>query len=356
VLLADRTLVQHWLLAVLLCALAGCGGAKEGAPHRVVEREGTVGGAEVRLKSELSPARGTLGDPIAWRLTASLGPGAKSGAAFLDPPPAALELDSSKALARKPAQGAPAWAREYVLRGFDLGAIELPRVALVVSAGGRTDTLEFPRDTLFVDSLTQASTGSIRPDRGPIYPPLRPLDYAIVALAVILLAAAIALLIRWLRARRKAREVRAAPSPPDPPEAILGRELDQLERDLATLPRDLFYEKLSLALRSYVAAVTGVPAPDLTTTELSRELTRDRRVISETRNTVIEALRRADLAKFGRFEDEVSEAKSILRQARSVSGRLIARPEPAAAPANGANTGSPTPGSAAGSTTPSRAP
>ena len=31
----------------------------------------------------------------------------------------------------------------------------------------------------------------------------------------------------------------------------------------------------------------------------------------------------ADLAKFGRFEDAESEAKSILRQARSVSGRLL---------------------------------
>ena len=317
------------LLAVLLCALggcalAGCGGAKEGAPHRVVEREETVGEAPVRLKSELSPARGTLGDPIAWRLTATMGSGASPGAVFLDPPPGALEVDSSRASNRKPTQSGPAWAREYVLRGFDLGGIELPRVALVVSAGGKTDTLEFPRDTLFVDSLSQAATGSIRPDRGPVYPPLRPLDYAVVALAAILLAAAVVLLIRWLRARRKRSEGLAAPPPPEPPEGALERELDRLERELGTLPRDVFYEKLSLALRSYVAAVTGVLAPDLTTTELSRELGRDPRVRPEARDTLIVALRRADLAKFGRFEDEESEAKTILRQARSVSGALVA--------------------------------
>ncbi len=323
---ADRTLVRSTLLAVLLCALAGCGGTKEGARHRIVEREETVGGAPVRLKSTLSPARGTLGDPISWRLTASMGPGAAPGAAFVDPPPATLELDSSKAAGGKPATGGPGWAREYVLRGFDLGAIELPRVALVVSAGGKTDTLEFPRDTLFVDSLSQSATGSIRPDRGPIYPPLRPLDYAVLAFAVILLAAAIVLLVRWLRARRRARERSAASPPADPPETILDRELDRLERELATIPRDVFYEKLSLALRSYVAAATGVPAPDLTTSELSRDLAGDPRVIPGARDTLIAALRRADLAKFGRFEDEESEAKSILGQGRSVSGRLVAPP------------------------------
>jgi hypothetical protein len=215
------------------------------------------------------------------------------------------------------------WTREILLRGFDLGPIELPAAALPVSAAGKTDTLEFPRDTLFVDSLTQTSTGALRPDRGPLTPPLRPLDYAVAAIAGLLAIAAVLLLIRWIRGRGK-RKASETPAPAaEPPETKLLRVLDELEGELGNIPRDVFYDRLSQALRVYVQSVTGIQAPDLTTTELERELRRDTRVRAEGRDAVLAALRRADLAKFGRFEDAESEAKSILRQARSVSGRLL---------------------------------
>jgi len=289
------------------------------APRRIVEREETAGRVHVRLKSELSPARGTLGDPIAWRLTAALGEGARAGTAILEPPPATLEVDSSEAKT-SPAPGA--WSRAYRLRGFDIGAIPLPRVQLPITMADRTDTLEFPHDTLFVDSLTQSATGALRPDRGPITPPLRPLDLAVLAGAALLLAVLIALLLRtWLRGRRKSQALEA-PAPPEAPEALLARALDDLEREVAGLPRDVFYERLAQALRSYAAASAGVPAADLTTRELDRELARRPHVSPEGREALIAALRRADLAKFAQFKDEESEARSIVRQARSVSGKL----------------------------------
>jgi len=300
-------------------SLSGCGGVQGTAPRRIVEREETAGSVHVRLKSELSPARGTLGDPIAWRLMATLGEGAHAGTAILEPPPATLEVDSSGG---KTNPGAGAWSREYMLRGFDLGAIPLPRVQLPITMADRTDTLEFPHDTLFVDSLTQTATGMLRPDRGPITPPLRPLDIAVLAAAALLLLTLIVLLLRaWLRGRRKS-QIAEAPAPPEPPEALLARALDDLERDVAVLPRDVLYERLAQALRSYAAASAGVPATDLTTRELDRELARRSHVSPEGREALIAALRRADLAKFARFRDEESEARSIVRQARSVSGKL----------------------------------
>jgi hypothetical protein len=301
--------------------LSGCGG-QGAAPRRIVEREETVGQAHVRLKSELSPARGTLGDPIAWRLTATLGDSARAGAAIVEAPPASLETDSSRAPTATKVPAGASWSREYVLRGFDIGAIPLPRAALPITAAGRTDTLEFPRDTLFVDSLTPAATGMLRPDRGPITPPLRPVDVAVAVVAALLAVALLAVLVRaLLRARRK-KEAAEAPAPPEPLEVLLARSLDALEGEVAALPRDVFYERLALALRAYAAAVTGVPAIDLTTTELDRELARRAQVSAEGREALIAALRRADLAKFARYRDEESEARSIVRQARSVSGKL----------------------------------
>jgi hypothetical protein len=308
-------------VAATLVLLAGCGGQRGTAPRRVIEREETIGKAPVKLRSELVPARGTLGDRIAWRLTASLGPGIQARTPLVAKPPESLDLDASKAGALTAERSGSVWSREYILRGFDLGAIALPQAALAVTVAGKPDTLEFPPDTLFVDSLTAAATGTLRPDRGAITPPLRPVDYAVLASLALLLVAGIVYAILLLKRRRRA-ETAAVPLPPEPPEAALDRSLEKLEAELAGLPRDVFYERLSLALRAYAAAAASVPAPDLTTAELDRELARHARVIKEGRENLIGTLRRADLAKFGRFEDEESEARSILRQARSISGRL----------------------------------
>jgi hypothetical protein len=308
----DRSVFTFLAVALLLAvATTGCGRGKGTAAKRIVEREESVGGARVRLRSELMPARGTLGDPIAWHLSASVPEGLTSGRIGMDPPPPDLEIDTARV-----ARG------EYLLRGFGLGAIPLPRATLVVLAAGRPDTLEFPHDTLFVDSLSAQATGQIRPDRGPIDTPLRPLDVAVLIGAGVLLLALLLFIARLvLRSRRRA-ETALAPAPPEPPEAILERDLVALERELASLPRDLFYERLAQILRSYAAAVTGVSALDLTTSELDRTLARSEKASARGRELLIGALRRADLAKFARYEDEESEARSIVRQARSVAGAL----------------------------------
>jgi hypothetical protein len=248
----------------------------------------------------------------------------------VESPPSSLELDASKGAVAKADRGRMLWSREYVLRAFDLGALALPRATLPVVVAGRPDTLEFPRDTLFVDSLTQAGAGEIRPDRGPIQTPLRPVDYGVAAVAALVIAALAALLLRsWARSRRR-NEAAASLPVPVPPEKILERSLEALEGEVTTLPRDVFYERLAQALRTYASSVTQAPASDLTTSELDRALVRDPRISAKGREALISALRRADLAKFARFEDEVAEAKGILREARSVSGRLVAPRAPGA--------------------------
>ena len=322
--LAARPAFRRIFVAAFFVTLAGCGGMRGAAPRRVIEREETVGNAHVRLRSELIPARGTLGDRISWRLSASLDTGAKPETALVESPPPSLELDGSKGAVAKAERGRIKWSREYVLRAFDLGPLALPRAALPVVVAGRADTLEFPRDTLFVDSLTQAPAAAIRPDRGPIETPLRPVDYIVAAVVVLVIAVLAWLLVRaWARSRRR-REDAALPPARDPPEKILERALEVLEGQVAVLPRDVFYERLAQALRAYAASVTRARAPDLTTAELDLALARDPSVTAEGREALIAALRRADLAKFARFEDEVAEAKGILREARSVSGRLVA--------------------------------
>jgi hypothetical protein len=239
-----------------------------------------------------------------------------------DSPPASLEIDTTRAPGHAPAVAGGAASRETHLRGFDLGAIPLPRATLRVMVAGRVDSLEFPPDTLFVDSLTAQAAAPIRPDRGPIATPLRPVDDAVLIGGGALLLAVLLYLARLaLRARRR-KAIPAPVVPPDPPETLLNQELDRLEHELSALSRDVFYEHLAQALRSYAAAATGVDALDLTTAELDRALGSRERVSASGRERLIAALRRADLAKFGRFEDQESEARSMVREARAVAGSL----------------------------------
>jgi len=292
---------------------------------RAVERVEAVGPGQVTLRSELRPARGTVGDPIAWRLSAEIRGHARPETLTLGEIPPALDMSPSPPRATRSRGQAAAWSREYRVHGFDLGAMPLPTALLILRDGVRRDTLAFPPDTIFVDSLTQAITGSLRPDRGAIDPELRPLDYAVAAgavlLLVILVATAVALLIRAVRRRGSA----PGPTvPPEPPEDALERALAALRGDLQSLPRDVFYERLSFALRSYAAAVTGLPALDLTTDELDRALDGRAAAAPLGRRILIATLKRSDLAKFAAYQDPVAEATAALREAEGVPGTLTA--------------------------------
>ncbi len=317
------------LVAAAAVAWAGCDrGSGPRGPS--VEREETRGANRYRLRSRVEPHRVTLGDRAVWHLSADLPPRSTAGAPLRDPADSSLDVtvrDPAGAFRR---EGGLRWGYALDLRGFTLGAIPLPLVRLPVRVGAENDTLDFPPDTLFVDSLTQASTGDVQPDRGPLPTELRPIDIAVAVaagLVALALIAWIAILVRNAIRRRKGVAAPEPAAPPEAPESILLRELGRLREVAASLPRDQFYDGLSLALRAYATAVTGVPALDLTTTELARELGREPLVDENGRDSLVRALRRSDLAKFARREDPLAEAREALEEAAALAGRLL-RPPP----------------------------
>lgn len=324
-LFATALLPGPLLLAALLL-VPSCRRAPSSGPGRIVEREETVAAMHVRLRSELRPSRGTLGDPIGWRLTASVRGAALPVHLVLAEAPAALEMHprAAESIARE--RGGATVAREYTVRGFDLGAVPLPAAWLAMRDGARTDTLAFPPDTLFVDSLSQAVTGTLRPDRGAIQPELRPLDYAVLAgIALLALAAVATAVALVIRARRGRKAEAAEAEAPEPPETALQRALAALREELSAIPRDVFYERLSFALRAYAQAATGVPALDLTTGELDRALDARPGVDRDGRHALIATLKRSDLAKFARYRDQAAEAAAVLAQAAALAGTLTSR-------------------------------
>jgi hypothetical protein len=314
------------VLAVAVFCLAGCADKGSEASRSAIAREGTLGAHHFRVASELQPSRVTLGQPSRWTLRAELPKEARAESLLRDPGTPTLDVIDRKPSTARGERGL-IWSGTFEVRGFDLGRIPLPVMGLVVRFPDRRDTLTFPVDTLAVDSLTQASPEHPEPDRGPIKPELRPIDIALAAgLALLLLAAIVAIVLairRWRRAA-KGLDLEATPEAPEVP---FLRAIEALRGEIESLPRDRFYDRLSLAIRAYVGAVTGIPALDRTTTELKRELERRPDVRGEAAALVERALQRSDLVRFARHEDPFAEAREALDLAASLAGNVMgARP------------------------------
>lgn len=325
--------------AGVLC-LAGCSGKASEASRSAIAREGTHGTHHFRVASELEPSRVTLGQPSRWKLRAELPREAKAESLLRDPGPAALDVTEQGRPGVRAERSATVWSGAFEVRGFDLGRVPLPAMALVVRFPDRRDTLTFPVDTLAVDSLTQSSPERLEPDRGPIKPELRPIDIALAAGLALLLVAAIVAIILAIRRRRRAAKGLDVEGTPEAPEAPFLRAIETLRGEIESLPRDRFYDRLSLAIRAYVGAVTGIPALDRTTTELKRELERRPDVREEAAALVERALQRSDLVRFARQEDPFAEAREALDQAALLAGKVMApRPAPATTPPPGPRSG-----------------
>ena len=341
---AGRAIAGALCAAVLAGSLGGCGrDARLGAGNATL-REESRSGLHYRLRSEVAPRRATLGDPVRWTLIAELPRSVTPDTLVLDPAGAALEVKPKSAPHRGEATNGGRWTWTQEVRGFDLGPLALPAARIIVArevrphiAGAATtvllDSLVFPPDTLAVDSLTQAPADSLVPDRGAVPTELRPIDYAVAA-GLLLLALALV----WLgiaavrRARARKRERLAVAAAPIPAGELYRRALAALREAGDTLSLDVYYERLSGAIRDYAAAVTGVPARDRTTSEIERELKAAGVVSREALEALTSALRRADLAKFARRAGGWDEARAALAEAERLPERLPAAPPPPTSP------------------------
>ncbi|HEV8128826.1 MAG TPA: hypothetical protein VGQ14_04150 [Candidatus Eisenbacteria bacterium] len=351
------TLQKLPLLPVLLVVATfapGCAGRTDRHAGVTVEREEIRAGHRLLLKSGLAPRRATLGDPVEWTLSAELPAAAAPGKLLRDPRGTDLDVRPPKEPVHTPAardagrsESREIWTWSYRIRAFALGKVPLPAMRLPVAFGSLRDTLVFPADTVAIDSLTPAATGAVLPDRGPITPELRPVDYAVAGVIALVLLAAILLLMRALR-RRRAPVAPAAPA--EPPDVLLRREVTALRERGEPLPRDEFYDRLSLAIRDYAAAVTGITTRDRTTLEIVRELREREEASSEGVDALRRALARADLAKFARRGGGWDEAMEALDLAERLPEKLAVRTHAPEADAILGNGEPPAPDARAGGT------
>ena len=226
--------------------------------------------AQSRVSTQVDSTHVTVGDRVTMTV------------AVEHPPSARVTLPDSLDLAPFEVLEARAQPDEVVgdvtrsstvltLAAFELGELEIPSFDLVVTAAdGTEEVLSTDRFGIEVASVGADESGDIRDIRGPMGIPLGALRLALWVLLPLLLAAALWVVARRLRAKPGDAAQPALGVPPRPAHEVALEALAALEAS-PMLERGLVKEyhiEASDILRTYVEARFGVEALEMTTLEV----------------------------------------------------------------------------------------
>lgn len=261
----------------------------------------------------------TVGQPVTLRVRVRLAPGDSVGARALTPlsaPPEGIRILAQDSLTR-----GDDGALEGRLRVafFRPGKRAVPPLVLPYAPrGGAKTRVVSPPVVVDVVRVLPPGDQALRDiaDVVPLEAGGPPLWLVVAAML------AAALLGWWLARRLRRRRVAAQPAatgpPPDPYGAALAR-LAEIER--AGWPRrgevTRHYDATAEVLRRYLEDAHGVPALELTTTEVAWALPP---VLAEDgrRDAACDLLERADLVKFARVRPAAQPAQELLADAREL--------------------------------------
>ena len=245
-----------WAVALALCAAASALGAPLAAQSRV--------------STGVDSTHVTVGDRIAMMVTVEHPPSARVTW------PDSLDLAPFEVLEVRlqPDEAGSDVVRStavLTLAAFELGELEIPSFDLVVTAAdGAEELLSTDRFGIEVASVGADESGDIRDIRGPMGIPLGALRLALWVLLPLLLAAALWVVARRLRAKPGDAAQPALLVPPRPAHEVALDALAALEAS-PMLDRGLVKEyhiEASDILRTYVEARFGVQALEMTTLEV----------------------------------------------------------------------------------------
>lgn len=221
----------------------------------------------VRVRMERREVR--LGEPFELAIEVRHAPAERYAPPALPAPRPFRLLDAGCSHREEPNEAVTLCTLRLAL--FDLGAHDLPDLTLAVETPAGRRELRVPGPTVtgagVLDPAAPLGALALRDLAPPA--PLLVWNYPLGARA---LAVGLALLAAWLawRALRRRRERVDEPPPPLPPHERFARQLDALAAArLAEQGRGREHcFRLSVIVREYLGAVTGLNALDLTTAEL----------------------------------------------------------------------------------------
>ena len=220
------------------------------------------------------------------------------------------QLDSVRVSKRKEQPRRYDITASLVLTAFYGGTYELPAVPVLLDG----DTLVFRPSTVEVKELP-VDMETFEPH--DLKPQIRfPLTFKEVfpwLAGILVLALAVAVLVRYLVRRRRGAE---AVRPSDPPHITALRKLERWrgEKHWAPDKQKAFYSGVTDALREYIAARYGVAAMEMTTAEIFRDMARTD-VPKDLYDEMKTLFERADFVKFAKYVAPAEENATVLPQA-----------------------------------------
>jgi hypothetical protein len=274
----------------------------------------------VRVTVEVKPSKASLSDEPVLTLTIDSEEGVT-----VEKPPFGSTLGGFKIRGlREPLpkinNGREVIQQLYALEPTETGRLRIDPISVAFTdrrpkGDGRRQTVETEPITVEITSLLgdkSPSLGDLRPPAGPIELP----SHLAVWLWAILPAAAIAVATAWWLSRRRRRET-AAVAVILTPEQLANMELDALVASgLALNDVKQFYVELTSIVRRYIERTTGIRAPEQTTEEFLREISRAQTFGSDECLRLRDFLESADLVKFAAHQPRADDIAESIRRAR----------------------------------------
>jgi len=216
----------------------------------------------------------------------------------------------------------------YVLDTYETGTLAIPPVTIEYRAKGSDEWHEIVVDEIKVEVLSLLdgadSNAAIRDIRGPRS--LYGLRYLYITLAVILIAIIVALVILYIKKRKKAEESIA---PPRPAHEIAYEALTALkQKDLTgTGQVKEYYFELSDIVRHYLENRFSLKAPEMTTEEFLYHLRETDQLRTDHKGVLREFLSHCDLVKFAKYLPEEMEIEASFESAKGLVDQTKERTE-----------------------------
>ncbi len=304
------------VVAGLLLCLQGCGppGEGEGTTEGISDQ---VEQGSLRLELRLDRKAITTADQLQLTLLAEAAEGEP-----VEFPSADREDDfgpfgvvrEAEIPSRLLEGGTVLHGREYWLQPFLPGDYELP--SLSVRFGDSRSLSTNPLTVPVTSSLIEGDS-ELQDIAGPLDVPVPWWQWAIGGVAVVALGA---LLLHWIRQRRRATE-----PAPAPPHEIALASLDALVSTslLADGDVDAFYRRLSAIVRHYIEGRFGLHAPERTTEEFLREISGLPLISTRHQALLRDFLQCADMVKFAKFVPARDETSGAVKAARNFVRQTI---------------------------------
>ena len=257
--------------------------------------------ATVNVRTELTRNEIVLGDQIYLTINISAPPGTEVAALAPEqlnglPGVEVIEAEELKVIAENPER---LLEQRLLITSFDTGYVSIPPLPITFTdAMGLADTVYTDDLLLTVNGAVVSAEEDILPIKPILEEPRNLLDYWwVVALL------GVGVLVFGVREYRR-RQTKLPPAAPPPPPAHVRAltELDELEqRNLwQNGQTDTYYVVLTRILRTYLEARFAIPALEMTTRQITRELKERAGLDAEERKELGELLQLSDLVKFAK--------------------------------------------------------